>query len=155
KLADIVKNHGVVALAKLMIDDLSAHSISEPELTALITQHAKSQYPNLSPSAAFAKVFTAQTEEGATLRKGVAVAKNFPMMVTVTAVATDGQEDEDDALDQLNALVEEQRKRAPFKSTAQLFAEVYKNNPKLAAKEREQAHASNAEAMRRTLGLAR
>ena len=42
------------------------------------------------------------------------------------------------ALAQLNELAEDQRKRAPSKSTAQLFAEVYAMRPDLAAKEREE-----------------
>jgi hypothetical protein len=40
------------------------------------------------------------------------------------------------ALAQLNALVEEQRKRSPEMSAAQAFARVYRDNPALAAQER-------------------
>jgi hypothetical protein len=152
-LQEIVKKHGVVELAKFLVDDLDGHSISEPELVGLITAHAKRLHPGLSADQAFARVFGAQNEEGATLRKAVSVVKGFT--ATLAPLSTDGRADEGDAIDQLNALVEEQRKRSPFKSTAQLFAAVYTDpaNRELVQKEREQAHQRNAQAMSRTLGL--
>jgi hypothetical protein len=78
------------------------------------------------------------------LRKAVQIAKEVAWTAPLVSGGVDEQRDaisnteSSDALAQLNDLVEEQRKRAPFMSTAQLFAQVYKANPELAAAERRQ-----------------
>ena len=78
ELRDIVKTHGAVALAKVLVEDGSSHGISEHELTDAITAYAKAAHPGISPDSAFAKVFTALTDEGRTLRQAVALAKAAP-----------------------------------------------------------------------------
>ena len=96
----------------------------------------------MRPDAAFSKLYCDSGEDGRAIRKAIAVIK-MPNMMSVTPMFVGGAEARDvndpkSAMEQLNALVEEQRKRAPFMSAAQAFAAVYKDNPKLAALERVQ-----------------
>jgi hypothetical protein len=139
ELRDIVKTHGPVALAKLLVDDGEAHGISEHELTDAITAHAKAAHPGISPDAAFAKVFTASTDEGATLRKAVSLAKAASWLsaapVFDPAVQVVGGEDARDVNDPsaaLAALHEIGRLRWPELSEAQQFTRAF-TDPKNAA----------------------
>jgi hypothetical protein len=142
-----LQDHGVLEICKAAVEQ-NFVPCSEHELTAALTKHASARFPALSPARAFAKIF----EQEIDVRRAVSLAK-FPNQMVVTPVATDpaadrrragsspgrtegGDLDVTSALDQLNTLVEEQRKRAPFKTTAQLFAEVYSMRPDLAAQER-------------------
>lgn len=64
-----VKAGCIADIAKAIVADDKSYSISEHEFTKLVMEHAKREYPSLSPAAAFEKVFTAQTDESALLRK--------------------------------------------------------------------------------------
>jgi hypothetical protein len=127
-----------VAFCKGVVDRGNADGVDEHALTALLTAHARKMFPAAKTDAiAFAKLYEAEE----TVRRAVGLAKAFPSQMVVTPVFVGGQEARDvndpkSALSQLNELVEEQRKRSPAKSTAQLFAQVYAMRPDLAAQER-------------------
>jgi hypothetical protein len=71
-----IAEHGVVALAKMLAEDGDSRGISETEFTALVTAEAKRAHPQLSEAQAFAKVFSASTDDGAALRRAHATIKN-------------------------------------------------------------------------------
>lgn len=139
----IVKDVGIVKVAKAVVDRGIGGTISEQEFTDAVTDYAKRQFPNERTDVAFTKVFTGNSEEAATLRRAHAIIKNFPMMMVVAPTQVGGKDatavdDPVDALAQLNDLAEEQRRRAPWMTPAQAFAAVYAatENAQLAAKER-------------------
>jgi hypothetical protein len=76
KLSDLVKRVGITAIAAEIIKSDSAYSITEHELTTLVTERARRDYPTLSPAQAFTRVFTEQSDAGVVLRKAFAVVKN-------------------------------------------------------------------------------
>jgi hypothetical protein len=124
-----------VAKTAIATPDENILMIDESEFVGLVTKAAQKQHPGLSESQAFSKLFCEQSERGTLLRKACAAIKTFPNVMETAPRTADNL---DDALAQLNALVGEQRKRAPWMSVPQAFAEVYKNNPALAAAERAQ-----------------
>ncbi len=122
------------------IADAGSTSISEAEMTGLITAYAKHVYPDMPSDKAFAKVFTADNEIGLAFRKATQIAKGLALVMPVyvggdAALAVD---DPADALAQLQALAEEQHRRQPEMSLDKAFAKVYAANPQLAAAERRQ-----------------
>jgi hypothetical protein len=144
ELRDIVKTHGAIALAKVLVDDGESQGISEHELTDAITAHAKAAHPGLSPDAAFAKVFCASTDEGRTLRQAVAIAKAAPFNAAPVVVsgerARGGDVNPNDpgtamqAYNQLMAMAAEYRRANPALTEAQAFSAVFqsKQNAELA-----------------------
>jgi hypothetical protein len=75
KLLAIGKSAGAIAMAKILVDDDSAHGIDEHEYTQIVTEHAQRVYPNDRPDAAFAKVFSGAGEDSTLLRKAHAVVR--------------------------------------------------------------------------------
>src|SRR5262245_60554953 len=75
KLHDLAKRVGPVAIAKTILEDQNAYGITEHELTALVTECAKREHPQLSDAQAFVKVYTAQDDGGAMLRRAFHVVK--------------------------------------------------------------------------------
>jgi len=141
KLAAFAKRSGgVMELAGEIVEKgLPSTMASEQEFTKLMTAHACKLYPSMRPDVAFAKLYADER----VLREAHAIVKAIPTEMVITPMFVGGAEARDvndpkSAMEQLNALVEEQRKRAPFMSAAQAFAAVYKDNPKLAALERVQ-----------------
>jgi hypothetical protein len=140
ELRDIVKTHGPVALAKLLVEDGDSHGISEAELTDAITSHAKAQYQNLTEAQAFDKVFSASDEQGLLLRKAHALAKGSPYnFVDRTPMVTYGVDamhaavsdtESSEAYRQLEALIAGLRATSPWLTAQQLFAAVCANHPK-------------------------
>ena len=127
-LHSIAKDYGVVKVAKYIVEH-GGGSITEAEFTKLVTDFAP-RNPGERADSAFARAFSAPTEDGATLRKAHAVIKNYPMTVTLTPLVTGGADalaaaDEGTkAYGQLMELAEEQRKRSPTLTVAQAFAKV-------------------------------
>jgi hypothetical protein len=136
-LRDIAKNVGVIKVCKDIVGAGDAWGITEAELVDMIGKHDPK--PGESQAQTFARHYEANIE----LRKAVQIAKAFPMQVTLEPRFVGHREAEDvndpeDALAQINELVEQQRKASPGLTTAQLFARVYAANPQLAAAERRQ-----------------
>jgi hypothetical protein len=130
------------------IADAGSTSISEAEMTTLITAYAKHLHPDMKPDAAFAKVFTANDETGIAFRQAVQIAKGLALVMPVyvggdAALAVD---DPADALAQIEELVEQQRAAHPELSKAQVFAKVYAANPELARREAGSSGASSRNA---------
>jgi len=85
KLRDLAKRVGVISIAKTIVEDDNAYAISEHELTALVTECAKRDHPELSEAQAFVKVFTDQSEGGTILRRAFNVVKNAQRSDNVTS----------------------------------------------------------------------
>jgi hypothetical protein len=134
-LQSIVKQYGVIAVAKMIADEGDAHGITQDELVDLIGKHE----PKAGESAA--QCFTRHYTSNIEVRKAVQVVSLAPLYVGGEANRGGdvNPNNPKSALAQINALVEEARKSAPFKkTTAQLFAEVYAMRPDLAQREREE-----------------
>jgi hypothetical protein len=139
----IVKQYGVIAVAKTIATDNDAHGLDEATLTQLATEHAKRLYPDMRADAAFAKLYSGA--DGIELRKAMQVVKLTPADLAPMFVGGEANRGGDvspnnpkSALAQINALVEKQRERHPQMTLAQVFAAVYRDNPELARKEREE-----------------
>jgi hypothetical protein len=77
-----------------------------------------------------AKVFSRLLEGNAELRQAYGLSKGYPNMMSVEPVSievgdTSGSDDSWKASEQLAALVEEQRARAPTLTTSKLYERVY------------------------------
>jgi hypothetical protein len=84
----VVKQFGIVALAKSMVQDQKAYGLDEHTFTSLATEHAQRVYPNDRPDVAFSKLY--QSEES--VRRACAVAKAMPFQVSLEPVQV-GAED--------------------------------------------------------------
>jgi hypothetical protein len=139
-IESVVKNYGLISVAKSMAAENSSFGLSEHEFTALISDYAKTnKRAGESDGAAFEREFTSNE----TLRKAYAVVKNAPLMdLQPTFVsggdAFDTNPDGSKAMEQLRTMSEELRARSPFLSVSQAFARVFEDpaNAGLAA----QAH---------------
>jgi hypothetical protein len=144
-LQTIVKDHGIVAFAKMVADDGDAHGLDEETFTRLATEHAVKLYPDKRPDAAFAKLFSDQSPDGVALRKAHTVIKDQMVITPVFVGGADARavDNPKSALDELDALVSEQRARAPWLSISQAWAKVYEDpaNRELTKRERAEARA--------------
>jgi hypothetical protein len=158
KLAKFAARAGdVVALAKSICESgLPATMADQNAFTKLVTAYACERFPGVRADVAFSKLYCDSGEDGRAIRKALAVIKNQMVITPVYVGGTDalptpsrndgssssehadGELNERPALEQLNDLVEEQRRRAPFMSKAQAFAAVYRDNPELAKRERQE-----------------
>jgi hypothetical protein len=114
-------------------------SISEHELVAAATAVAHERHPGLSASAAFAKVYADQGDEGRVLREAVNVAKVSQWLAggsTVRAKAVDIGSNS--AYGELMSKAEEYRNAHPELSISQAFEKIYqaRDNVELAKRER-------------------
>jgi hypothetical protein len=125
--------------------------VGEHNFTRMIEKYAATvRQPNETKEQAFVRVFTADDEEGQALRKcwriskqGVPVAEPDEEAVADEEEADkDEKEDEDarSALEALNELAAEERRRNPKLTKAQAFAKAYQDpaNARLAQRERQQ-----------------
>src|SRR5262249_29480536 len=85
----IAKDHGIIAVAKHVVEN-GAGSLNEHEFTALVTEFAKRQFPDMSPAAAFEKLFTAQTSDGMLLRQACALCKYWPAPISIEPMVSGG-----------------------------------------------------------------
>jgi hypothetical protein len=94
-------------------------SMGELEYTRIISDYAKTVYPSLSRERAFAKVFEDPDSIG--IRRLWQVAKG---QVVADEPNDDDEADDTDALDELNKLAEQERRRSGT-SKAVAFSKVY------------------------------
>jgi hypothetical protein len=143
ELRDIAKTYGVTKLAKLICEGNSSHGISEHEIVDLISTTAKASHPELTEAQAFSRMYTASTEEGATLRKAVNIAKLSPFDVTPVMVGGPdamheavNDTEQSEAYQKLQDLAAKLRAAHPEMSAAKAFENVFtdKRNAALAAK---------------------
>jgi hypothetical protein len=103
-LRDVVKQRGIVAVAKSIVDENRSYGITEHEFVELATEHAKAQHPELSEAAAFAKLY--QTPE---IWRACNVLKAMPFDANITPVMVGGEDtrdlsDQSTAIEQLKQL---------------------------------------------------
>jgi hypothetical protein len=129
----VVKQYGIVALAKSMVQDQKSYGLDEHQFTQLATEHAQRVYLNDRPDVAFSKLY--QSEESVRRACQVAKAQTLePVMVggpDATHEAINNTE-QSEAYQQLVDMAEKLRAESPFLSTDQAFARVFEN-PKHAA----------------------
>lgn len=126
ELKAIAKQHGVVALAKMLVSDGNSHGISEFEFTGLVTDFAKAnKLPGETESASFERTLTHNTD----IWKALAVVKAAPVNVQPTQVggndALDTDTDQSAAMLELEAMAEKLRASSPYLSVAQAFSTVF------------------------------
>jgi hypothetical protein len=115
----VVKQYGIVALAKSMVQDQQSYGLDEYQFTQLATEHAQRVYPNDRPDVAFSKLY--QSEES--VRRACQVAKSMPFQVDLQPLQVGGESaqavnDPSEAIAQLKQLG---RDRWPSKSAASQF----------------------------------
>jgi hypothetical protein len=113
-------------------------AMGEAAFTKIVTDYARKQFPTLTREQAFSKVFTAEDAEGQAIRRCWQLSKQG--ILDEDSAADAAGEVEDDAMDQLEELAADERKRNPKLTKAQAFAKAYTDpaNAGIAAKERQQ-----------------
>jgi hypothetical protein len=101
----VVKQYGIVALAKSMVQDQKSYGLDEHQFTQLATGHAQRLYPNDRPDVAFSKLY--QGEES--VRRACQIAKSMPFVVSLEPVQVGGSDaqavnDPSEAIAQLKQL---------------------------------------------------
>jgi hypothetical protein len=124
KIRDIAKREGVVVIAKIMVADNRSYGISESELVDLISNHERRD--GESPAQCFTRQYEAYNDDGAALRKAIAIAKNMPFEDDSEARA---EADSRAAMAELTAIG---KQRWPSLTKAQQFARAYECNGALA-----------------------
>jgi hypothetical protein len=89
-LRDVVKQRGIVAVAKSIVDENRSYGITEHEFVELATEYAKAQHPELSGSQAFAKLY--QIPE---IWRACNVLKSMPFQVDVEPLFVGGADTRD------------------------------------------------------------
>jgi len=142
-LTNAMKGGGLEKFCKALVAN-NSDGVSEHDLTAAATRYAKSLYPDLTAPAAFAKLYEADQS----LREATAVAKSWPMPMSLEPMVATGASgfpstrmrsgsspgrgddsgDVDavgvsDAYEQLVKLAEQQRRNG--ESSSQAFERVY------------------------------
>jgi hypothetical protein len=115
----VVKQYGIVALAKSMVQDQKSYGLDEHQFTQLATQHAQRVYPKDRPDVAFSKLY--QSEES--VRRACQISKSMPFVVSLEPVQVGGESaravnDPAEAIEQLKQLG---RDRWPTASAADQF----------------------------------
>ena len=134
----VLKQYGLISVAKSMINEQISFGLSEHEFTALIADYAKTtKRADESDAAAFEREFTSNE----ILRKAYAVVKDAQLaslqatqVGANAALATDP--DFSAAMLQLQNMAEKLRQEAPYLSVSQAFSRVFQDpqNSQLAAK---------------------
>jgi hypothetical protein len=125
----VVKQYGITALAKSMVQDQKSYGLDEHQFTQLATEHAQRVYPNDRPDVAFSKLY--RGEESVRRACQVAKAQTLePVMVggpDATHEAINNTE-QSEAYQQLVDMAEKLRAESPFLLSAdQAFARVFEN----------------------------
>jgi hypothetical protein len=128
-LKSMVRAEGGITGLCRSICKRGAQGISENELTALITEYAMREYPDMSAEGAFTKAYTSAA--GETLRRAIGIT-NGMLEPTKPVVGEDvDPDDASKAYEQLQRLAEKQRERSPFLSAAQAFERAGRARPDL------------------------
>jgi hypothetical protein len=101
---DVVKRHGIVAVAKSIVDERRSYGLSEHEFVALATEHAKAQHPELTDAQAFAKMY-----EIPEVWRACNLLKSMPFVVSLEPLQVGGESAQavnnpDEAIAQLRQL---------------------------------------------------
>jgi hypothetical protein len=131
----VVKQYGIVALAKSMVQDQKSYGLDEHQFTQPATEHAQRVYLNDRPDVAFSKLY--QSEESVRRACRVAKAQTLDVMVVGGPNATHeaiNNTEQSEAYQQLVDMAEKLRAASPFLSTSQAFARASEQRPDLLAK---------------------
>jgi hypothetical protein len=118
----------VIAISKHIIDN-GPSGVTEHEFTKMLADHAAlNKRTEDSNAQAFSRVFT--DPGNVEIRRAHALTKSFPNMMSVEPVSTEVgktsvSDDSYKVAEQLKALVEEQRARAPTLTISELYDRVY------------------------------
>jgi len=157
----IEKHGGITRVCKGIVAARDHAGLTEHDIVQAATAEAQKAFPQLRPDQAFSRFVDANkaVADACTIARQAAFCAAAPKLrahtdseyrkamdervatLTPRFVGDDKARDVNDPVDalaELNAIVEQQRKEFPFKTTAQLFAQAYKDNPRLAAAERRQ-----------------
>jgi hypothetical protein len=124
---------GMTQIAKSIVEK-GETSLTEAQFTQLLMAHAKlNKSANESDGAAFSRIFSAQSDEGLQIRKAHAITKNTlaPRLPDVDPVqvggddATNSDEDQSAAYEQLVAMANELMRLAPTLKFASVFSKVF------------------------------
>jgi hypothetical protein len=129
----------MLTIAKAITDGTVEATLTEAEFTKLATEAALRAYPGERPDQAFAKYF----EGHEVVRRAHAIVKGV-LIIKPVSIGDEGNDDDDEnALEQLQTLAEAQRARSPELTKAQAFSKVYLDpaNRALVRRERQQAYA--------------
>jgi hypothetical protein len=109
--------------------------VGEAGFTKMVERYAKTVHPTLTREQAFTKVFTADDDEGRAIRRAWQISKQG---IDDDALVDD--DDDENALDELNELAAEARRCNPRLTKAQAFTKVYTDpaNASIAQRERAQ-----------------
>jgi hypothetical protein len=141
----IAADGGVHALAKVLIDDGSAHQIDEHRFVRLITDYAKRKHPELSGPVAFERVFVGDGDASRLLQKAHAICKAATANFDVTIVnpgeethRTVSDTENSAAYQTLQALADKLHEAATAQGKGltkeQAFARTFEQHPDLARK---------------------
>jgi hypothetical protein len=115
--------------------------MDEHTFVKIVTKAAKERFPALSGPQAFTKLFTSDDEAGRAIRAAHGIVKGEADYPRDPDFEDDRDADEESALDALNALAEQERRRDPKLSKAQSFARAYTDPANAALAKRERASA--------------
>jgi hypothetical protein len=117
-LRDVVKQRGIVAVAKSIVDENRSYGISEHEFVELATEYAKAAHPELTEAQAFAKLY--QIPE---VWRACNVLKSMPFQVDVEPLFVGGADTRDlsDTSEAIAQLKQLGRDRWPTASESQQF----------------------------------
>jgi hypothetical protein len=138
----IIKDHGIISLAKLIADDNDPHGLDETAFTKHVTEFATLRWPHLRADAAFARLFDDAGDVAKVLHRAWSVVKSMPIQVTLDPRVTSGEGVFQDTLTNTESseayaqLKELGRQKWPTATEAQQFANAFSDpaNAKLAAK---------------------
>jgi hypothetical protein len=119
---DVVKRHGIVAVAKSIVAEQRSYGITEHEFVELATEYAKAQHPELSGAQAFAKLY--QVPE---VWRACEVLKSMPFVADLSPLVVGGEtaqavDDPSEAIAQLKQLG---ARKWPTATEAQQFANAF------------------------------
>jgi hypothetical protein len=121
-LRDVVKQRGLIAVAKSIVAEQRSYGITEHEFVELATEYAKAQHPELSGAQAFAKLY--QVPE---VWRACEVLKSMPFVADLSPLVVGGEtaqavDDPSEAIAQLKQLG---ARKWPTATEAQQFANAF------------------------------
>jgi hypothetical protein len=124
-LRDIAKTGGILAIAKVLVAEDRSYGM---------TEDAVKKFPDKTPDAAFARMFTDNSSDGLVLRRAHRVVRAEQLYGPTVKAADRGS---NSAYGELQARAAEYRKAHPELSEAQAFERVYSDRSNIALAKRE------------------
>jgi hypothetical protein len=121
-ILSIMKDASIASVCALIVQKGST-AFTQAELVDAVTKIAAERYPALTKEQAFAKIYTASTEEARVLNSAIAVAKSMPFVADLTPLQVGGAaaQNLDDPVEAIAQLRQIGRDRWPTASEADQF----------------------------------